>query len=149
MANQRSDYILQQIDLLRQFVKRVVGKRPDPELDEALLLAMHLQEKLFPVPPAQFLRLELAEQSVGHLLDSTLDNDDVVRTLRFAGSLERALDDSDVAGANRSERGAGSCRQCRFAFDRHHAGSQLSEDRRGVPGAAAKIENPPGCRPLQ
>jgi len=62
MANQRSDYILQQIDLLRQFVKRVVGKRPDPELDEALLLAMHLQEKLFPVLPAQFLRLELAEQ---------------------------------------------------------------------------------------
>ncbi len=64
MSSQKQDYILRQIDLLRQFVKRVVGKRPDPELDEALLLAMHLQEKLFPVPPAEFLRLELAEQIV-------------------------------------------------------------------------------------
>ena len=62
MSGQRQDYILRQIDLLRQFVKRVVGKRPDPELDEALLLAMHLQEKLFPIPPAEFLRLDLAAQ---------------------------------------------------------------------------------------
>ena len=62
MSSQRQDYILRQIDLLRQFVKRVVQKRPDPELDEALLLAMHLQEKLFPLPPAEFLQLELPEQ---------------------------------------------------------------------------------------
>ena len=62
MSGQRQDYILRQIDLLRQFVKRVVHKRPDPELDEALLLAFHLQEKLFPLPPAEFLRLELAAQ---------------------------------------------------------------------------------------
>src|SRR5689334_10930334 len=62
MSGQRQDYILRQIDLLRQFVKRVVHKRPDPELDEALLLAMHLQEKLFPLPPAEFLRLDLAAQ---------------------------------------------------------------------------------------
>jgi len=62
MSGQRQDYILRQIDLLRQFVKRVIQKRPDPELDEALLLALHLQEKLFPLPPAEFLQLELAEQ---------------------------------------------------------------------------------------
>ena len=62
MASQQQDYILRQIDLLRQFVKRVVHKRPDPELDEALLLALHLQEKLFPLPPAEFLRLDLAAQ---------------------------------------------------------------------------------------
>jgi len=62
MSGQRQDYILRQIDLLRQFVKRLVQKRPDSELDEALLLALHLQEKLFPLPPAEFLRLELAEQ---------------------------------------------------------------------------------------
>jgi hypothetical protein len=62
MAGQRQDYILRQIDLLRQFVKRVVQKRPDPELDEALLLALHLQEKLFPLPPTEFLQLELSEQ---------------------------------------------------------------------------------------
>lgn len=62
MSGQRQDYILRQIDLLRQFVKRIVGKRPDPELEEGLLQAFHLQEKLFPVPPAQFLALGLAEQ---------------------------------------------------------------------------------------
>ncbi len=62
MSSQRQDYILRQIDLLRQFVKRLLLKRPDPELDEALLLALHLQEKLFPLPPAQFLRLELPAQ---------------------------------------------------------------------------------------
>jgi hypothetical protein len=62
MSGQRQDYILRQIDLLRQFVKRVMLKRPDPELDEALLLAMHLQEKLFPLPPAEFLRLDLGAQ---------------------------------------------------------------------------------------
>jgi hypothetical protein len=62
VSGQRQDYILRQIDLLRQFVKRVIQKRPDPELDEALLLAFHLQEKLFPLPPAEFLRLELPEQ---------------------------------------------------------------------------------------
>lgn len=62
MSGQRQDYILRQIDLLRQFVKRAVHKRPDAELDEALLLAMHLQEKLFPLPPAEFLRLDLAAQ---------------------------------------------------------------------------------------
>jgi hypothetical protein len=62
MSTQRQDYILRQIDLLRQFVKRLLLKRPDPELDEALLLALHLQEKLFPIPPAEFLRLDLAAQ---------------------------------------------------------------------------------------
>ncbi|MEJ1974633.1 MAG: hypothetical protein WDM96_19985 [Lacunisphaera sp.] len=40
----------------------MIGKKSDPELDEALLLALHLQEKLFPSPPAEFLRLDLAEQ---------------------------------------------------------------------------------------
>jgi hypothetical protein len=62
MGAQRQDYILRQIDLLRQFVKRLLLKRPDPELDEALLLALHLQEKLFPIPPPEFLRLDLPAQ---------------------------------------------------------------------------------------
>lgn len=62
MSSQKQDYLLRQIDLLRQFVKRVLKKQPDAELDEALLLAFHLQEKLFPLPPAEFLRLELSEQ---------------------------------------------------------------------------------------
>lgn len=62
MSAVRQDYILRQIDLLRQFVSRLAKRRTEPELDEALLLAFHLQEKLFPVPPAEFLRLDLDEQ---------------------------------------------------------------------------------------
>lgn len=62
MSSQRQDYILRQIDLLRQFVSRLAGKREDHELEEALLFSFHLQEKLFPLPPAEFLRLTLPEQ---------------------------------------------------------------------------------------
>lgn len=62
MASLRQDYILRQIDLLRQFVARLARKREDQELEEALLLSFHLQEKLFPLPPVEFLRLELPEQ---------------------------------------------------------------------------------------
>lgn len=62
MSIQRQDYILRQIELLRQFVARLARKRSDLELEEALLLSFHLQGKLFPLPPAEFLRLDLAAQ---------------------------------------------------------------------------------------
>lgn len=62
MPGQRQDYILTQIDLLRRFVARLANKREQAGLDEALQLAFNLQEKLFPVPPPEFLRLEVAEQ---------------------------------------------------------------------------------------
>jgi hypothetical protein len=62
MPGQRQDYILTQIELLRRFVARLANKREQAGLDEALQLAFHLQEKLFPVPPTEFLRLEVAEQ---------------------------------------------------------------------------------------
>jgi hypothetical protein len=62
MAGQRQDYILRQIELLRQFVARLASSGGKRELEEALLLSFHLQEKLFPLPPAQFLQLELAAQ---------------------------------------------------------------------------------------
>ncbi len=62
MAGIRQDYILRQLDLLRQFIARLASRRNDRELEEALLLSFHLQEKLFPVPPAEFLRLDLADQ---------------------------------------------------------------------------------------
>lgn len=58
MAAQRQDYILRQIELLRQFVARLARERRDGTLDEALSLAFHLQEKLFPLPVAEFLRLD-------------------------------------------------------------------------------------------
>lgn len=62
MPGQRQDYILRQIELLRQFVARLTSSGGDRELEEALLLSFHLQEKLIPLPPAEFLRLELADQ---------------------------------------------------------------------------------------
>ena len=62
MAGQRKDYILNQIDLLRRFVARLADKREQAGLDEALQLAFHLQEKLFPLPPEKFLGLEVSQQ---------------------------------------------------------------------------------------
>ena len=62
MPGQRQDYILTQIELLRRFVARLANKREQAGLEEALQLAFNLQEKLFPVPPTEFLRLEVSEQ---------------------------------------------------------------------------------------
>ena len=62
MSIQRQDYILRQIDLLRQFVARLTDRRTDREIEEALLLSFHLQEKLLPLPPGEFLQLDLAMQ---------------------------------------------------------------------------------------
>jgi hypothetical protein len=62
MPAQRQDYILGQIQLLRQFVARLLRRREEAGLNEAIQLAMHLQEKLFGMPAADFLRLEVSEQ---------------------------------------------------------------------------------------
>lgn len=62
MPGQRQDYILRQIELLRQFIARLASGNRDREWEEALLLSLHLQEKLLPMPPADFLRLDLAAQ---------------------------------------------------------------------------------------
>jgi len=62
MPGQRQDYILNQIDLLRRFVARLANKREQAGLEEALQLAFNLQEKLFPLPPAEFLRLDVSQQ---------------------------------------------------------------------------------------
>lgn len=62
MASQREDYIIGQIQLLRQFVARLLRRREEAGMHEAIQLAMHLQEKLFARPAAEFLRLEVSEQ---------------------------------------------------------------------------------------
>jgi hypothetical protein len=67
MAEQRRDYLLQQIELLRQFVSRLARDRNPAGLDEALQLALSLQERLFPIPAADFLVLD-ADEQVNRLL---------------------------------------------------------------------------------
>ena len=62
MPSQRQDYLLGQIQLLRQFVARLLRRREEAGLNEAIQLAMHLQEKLFAMPAAEFLRLEVSAQ---------------------------------------------------------------------------------------
>lgn len=53
---------MRQIALLRQFVARLADRPNEREMAEALHLSFHLQEKLLPLPPAEFLRLDLAAQ---------------------------------------------------------------------------------------
>jgi hypothetical protein len=62
MSVKRQDYILSQIELLRQFVTRLADSRERIGLEEALGLALHLQEKLFPLPAAEFLALPVDGQ---------------------------------------------------------------------------------------
>lgn len=62
MPAQRQDYILAQLDLLRQFVARLLRRQEPATLSEALQLALHLQEKLLPLPVPDFLRLEVSGQ---------------------------------------------------------------------------------------
>ena len=62
MASQREDYIIGQIQLLRQFVARLLRRREEAGMHEAIQLALYLQEKLFGRPAAEFLRLEVSEQ---------------------------------------------------------------------------------------
>lgn len=62
MPGQRQDYLLKQIELLRQFVARLVRDCQPAQSDEALQLAFNLQERLFPVPVAEFLDLTALEQ---------------------------------------------------------------------------------------
>ena len=68
MASQQQDYLLRQIELLGRFVARLRRKgklladEDKDELNETLLLALHLQEKNFGMPAAQFLSLSADEQ---------------------------------------------------------------------------------------
>ncbi|MDP2138813.1 MAG: hypothetical protein Q8J74_13265 [Candidatus Didemnitutus sp.] len=62
MPGQRQDHLLRQIELLRQFVERIVRDHQPAQSDEALQLALNLQERLFPVPVAEFLELTALDQ---------------------------------------------------------------------------------------
>jgi hypothetical protein len=68
MASQQQDYILRHIETISRLVARLrrkgklLGPEDLAELNETLLLALHLQEKNFGMPAAQFLRLSADEQ---------------------------------------------------------------------------------------
>src|ERR1035437_374403 len=62
MSSQRDDYILGQIQLLGEFVARLLRRRDQAGLQETIQLALHLQESLFTMPAVEFLRLEVSEQ---------------------------------------------------------------------------------------
>jgi len=61
MSALQQDYILRQIELLRQFVARIVSGGGTGH-EQALQQAMHLQEKLFAMPAAEFLRQPVDSQ---------------------------------------------------------------------------------------
>jgi len=62
MPGQRKDYVLDEIERLRQFVARLAHSGERMGLEEALQLSFRLQEKLFPLPPPEFLGLTVADQ---------------------------------------------------------------------------------------
>jgi len=87
MPGLRQDYILTQIELLRRFVARLANKREEAGLEEALQLAFNLQEKLFPVPPAEFLRLDVGRQ-VESLMAGETKKDGEEKCLTYAQLLK-------------------------------------------------------------
>jgi hypothetical protein len=62
MPGAREDYLVRQLDLLRQFVARLVRDRDPAGTEPALLQAFALQERLMPLPAAEFLRLDAVGQ---------------------------------------------------------------------------------------
>jgi len=62
MPGQRKDYVLDQIELLREFIARLTVDRNPAGLEEALQLSLSLQEKIFPLPASEFLRLPVDGQ---------------------------------------------------------------------------------------
>ena len=62
MPGQREDYLLRQLEILRHLVARLVGHREPAGIEAALQLAYDLQEKLFGMPAADFLRQDVGAQ---------------------------------------------------------------------------------------
>jgi hypothetical protein len=105
MSIQRQDYVMRQIALLRQFIARLSSQRTDRELEEALLLSFHLQEKLLPLPPAEFLRLDLDAQitALRHLEPPAVARD---KCLSYAGLLAETAELYDLKGRDDLAAGA-------------------------------------------
>ena len=73
MTGRRRDYILNEIELLGQYIARLTHKRDETGLHDAIHLAQHLQEKLFAMPAADFLRLEARRQVAALMAGESTD----------------------------------------------------------------------------
>lgn len=62
MPAQEDDFILLQIEILGRIIARLMGRRDPGEEEFALLQVFDLQEKLFGMPAATFLKLSPADQ---------------------------------------------------------------------------------------
>ncbi len=68
MPSQQQDYILRHIETIGRLIARLrrkgktLGEEDKTDLNETLLLALHLQEKNFGMPAAKFLGLSADEQ---------------------------------------------------------------------------------------
>lgn len=62
MSAYREDYLLREIVRLRTLVAALLERDDAKSVDPALQLALGLQEKLFPLPPSEFLALDALEQ---------------------------------------------------------------------------------------
>ena len=105
MPSQREDYILAQIQLLRQFVARLLRRREEAGLHEAIQLALHLQEKLFARPAAEFLRLEVSEQIAALKLGESIEAGRA-KCLAYATLLKETAALYEIKGQNDLAAGA-------------------------------------------
>lgn len=85
MPAQRDDYILRQIDLLRQAVAKLLRepRKDQSAAEDTLQLALHLQEKLFNRPAPEFLQLPIDEQ-IAALRRSETPQDGRAKCLTYA-----------------------------------------------------------------
>ena len=105
MPGLRQDYILTQIDLLRRFVARLANKREEAGLEEALQLAFNLQEKLFQIPPSEFLRLNVAQQ-IDSLMAGETKVDGAGKCLTYAQLLKETATLYQIRGRDDLAAGA-------------------------------------------
>lgn len=101
----RQDYILRLIGELRQFVATVLGSGDPARAGEALHAILHAQQRLFQVPPAEFLGLSL-DQQVEHLGRAESPAHAVEKVATYAATLVEAARVYDAT--HRADLAAGS-----------------------------------------
>lgn len=102
----RQDYILRLISELRQFVAAVLGTGDPARAGEALHAILHAQQRLFHLPPEQFLGLSMDEQvdrltraeSPAHAVEKVAT---YAATLNEAARVYEATNRDDMAAASR------------------------------------------------